>query len=44
MLACDFWQIVRGLINEYQRSGLTSLENTSSEPLCEFWHGTGSDG
>ncbi len=25
-------------------SGLTSTENTSSEPLCEFWHGTGRRG
>jgi hypothetical protein len=24
-------------------SGLTSTENTSSEPLCEFWHGTGGE-
>ena len=23
-------------------SSLTSTENTSSEPVCEFWHGTGS--
>jgi putative transposase len=34
-------QVVHGLINEYRRAAFTSTGNTSSEPLREFWHGTG---
>lgn len=38
----DFHPVGR-LDQRVSKSGLTSSENTSSEPLCEFWHGTRMD-
>ena len=34
-------QVVHGLISEYSESCVMTAEDTSSEPACEFWHGTG---